>query len=143
MDQRHVDAWMFLGVAFGRGPNRGARLKDIVAAADWVNRAIPLEEELTGGLNRLIAGGYVRSSRGTFALTHSGEALHQKVKKRAGIWTQLDRLATAFESLETPPSPFWKPTPETVRAGIDGWLREADDIRKADDPRRRRQPPET
>jgi len=131
---------MFLAVVFGRGPNDGAKLKDIVAAADWVNHAIPLEEELTGGLNRLIVGGYVRSSRGTFALTHAGEALYLKVKKRAGIWTQFDRLATAFESLESPPSPVWKPTPDTVRAGIDGWLSEADDILKAMDGRRRRRP---
>ena len=129
---------MFLGVAFGRGPNGRARLKDIVATADWVNHAIPLEEELTGGLNRLITGGYVSRSRGSFALTHAGEALHQNVKKRAGIWTQFDRLAMAFESLESPPTPVWRPTPETVRAGIDGWLSEADDILKATDSRRRR-----
>lgn len=141
MDQPKVDAWMFLGVAFGRGPNGRASLKDIVAAADWVNHAIPLEEELTGGLNRLIAGGYVRSSRGSFALTHAGEALHQRVKKRAGIWTQFDRLAMAFDSLDSPPKPVWRPTPETVRAGIDGWLGEADDILKAADSKRR-SPPE-
>lgn len=56
------DSWILLAVILGEG-NEGATLRDILAAADYANHAIPTYEELSGGLKRLIAGSHVERER--------------------------------------------------------------------------------
>ena len=59
MKQRTVDAWMFLAIAISPRDAGPVGLSDLVAAADGVNHAIPTEDELRGGINRLIYAGLV------------------------------------------------------------------------------------
>ncbi len=131
MNRPQIDAWMFLAVAISRGDGGCASLEDMIAAADWINRAIPLDEELTGGLNRLMAAGFVGNTGNTFTLTESGVALFLKVQKRAGVWTQFERLAVAFESLPSPATPMWTPPPGAIEAAITAWHTKAADMIKS------------
>ena len=65
------DGWMFLAIA----RSDGAGLRAFVAAADHINCAIPLEEEIAGAVSRLRAAGLVSEKLGTFHLTPSGDAI--------------------------------------------------------------------
>lgn len=121
MKQRQVDAWMFLAVAVSRGDDGYASLEDFIPAADWVNHALPLDEEVTGGLNRLMAAGFVRNRGNTFALSEAGEALYLRVQKRAGIWKQFEQLEAAFDNLTPPLDPIWTPETGAIEAAIVAW----------------------
>ena len=118
MPNAQVDAWMFMAVAHGRREGRHATLEDLLAAADWINHAIPTDEELLGGLNRLISAGLLESRGNGFVLTHLGAALFMKVQKRAGLWKQFDRLAVEFAELPTPMTPSWTPDPTDIEVAI-------------------------
>ncbi len=59
MKQRTVDAWMFLAIAISPRDAGPVGLSNLVAAADGVNHAIPTEDELRGGINRLLHAGLV------------------------------------------------------------------------------------
>jgi hypothetical protein len=48
------DAWILLAISFAGGDG-AARLPEIIAAADYINHAIPTAGELDGALNRLPA----------------------------------------------------------------------------------------
>ena len=121
MDKSQVNAWMFLAVAVSRGPDGAAALEDVVAAADWVNHAIPLQDELTGGLNRLLGAGFLRNTSDSFALSDTGEALYSRVKKRAGLSTQFKRLKEAFESLPAADVLLWTPGAGAIDRAIDAY----------------------
>lgn len=118
MDRSDVDAWMFLAVAVSRGSDGEATLEDMVAAADWINHAIPSNQELEVGLNRLLAARFLSNTRDAFGLTPAGESLYSRVRKRAGIWTQLKRLGKAFEAIETPDDPLWAPAAGVIELAI-------------------------
>lgn len=100
---------MFLSVAYGREAGGSVSLDNLIGTADSINHAIPLDEELMEGLNRLIAAALVSETENSFALSPAGEALHAKVRKRAGQWKQFDRLEEEFEGLMTPLERRWSP----------------------------------
>jgi hypothetical protein len=101
---------MFMAVAYGRDDGGSASLDALIGTADWINHAVPLDEELQLGLNRLIAAGFISESEDRFRLTEAGEALHAKSQKRAGLWKQFERLEVQFDVLADPPDPAWKPS---------------------------------
>ena len=125
MRNEAIDAWLFLAVAYGRGDNRRAALTDLIGAADWINHAIPLDEELRAGLNRLVAAGLVNVDDDAFGLTDSGRSLLEKVSERAGLWKQWERLEGAFASLEDPPTPNWMPAEGEITRAIGASQRRA------------------
>src|SRR2546423_11425073 len=53
------DAWLLAAIADGSHDGRPVTLRDFVNDADWLNRAIPTFDEVSFGLPRLIAAGYV------------------------------------------------------------------------------------
>ena len=112
---------MFLAVAVSRGPVGTASLEDVVAAADWVNHVIPLEDELTGGLNRLLGAGFLQNPSDLFALSDTGEALYARVQKRAGLRTQFNRLKEAFGSLPAADVLMWTPAVGAIDHAIDAY----------------------
>ena len=54
-----ADSWILIAVVYGGGKH-GADLRGIVAAADYVNHAIPTYQEVRGALWRLLNAGLVR-----------------------------------------------------------------------------------
>lgn len=57
------DAWLIAALCES-GPKR-LRLRDLIYNADWLNRAIPSFDELSFGLRRLEAAGYVEVTPAT------------------------------------------------------------------------------
>jgi hypothetical protein len=64
MRDMQIDAWMFMAVAQRRRNGGRASLEDLIGVADWINHAIPIDEELIGGLNRLLIATGIVDERG-------------------------------------------------------------------------------
>ena len=126
MKQRTVDAWMFLAIAISpRDPNP-VGLSDLVAAADGVNHALPTEDELRSGLNRLIYAGLVSEHESAFDLTDAGEAMFAKVRD-GSVRTEFDRLERELDRLADPGQPTWTPSSEAILRAIDDYVAMAEE----------------
>ena len=126
MKQRKVDAWMFQAVAISPRDANPVGLSDLVTAADGVNHAIPTEDELRGGLNRLIYAGLVSEHESAFDLTDAGEALFAKVRSQT-YRAQFERLERELDRLADPDQPTWTPSAEAIRDAIDDYVAMAEE----------------
>lgn len=88
-----ADAWILLAALF-RCRTREAELREVVAAADYINHAIPTHEELFGAINRLCSARLLKTRRGKLTVTPRAEALMQKVEAscRRAVLRQLSGL---------------------------------------------------
>jgi len=77
---------------------RGTTLLGLLRSADHYNHAVPTDIELTQGLGRLIASGFVAQHKARFAVTSAGRALW----KRSG-GDVYDRVETLFHALKENP----------------------------------------
>lgn len=104
---QHSDAWILTSMAFYQG-RTGTSLRDLIATADYINHAIPSEDEIEGAINRLGTAGLVTVEDDYFYVTRAGrEALrqfHRKGVRLLQVWELLENyLATAeLPSLEFP-----------------------------------------
>ena len=126
MKQRTVDAWMFLAIAISPRDAGPVGLSDLVAAADGVNHAIPTDDELRGGINRLIYGGLVSERGSAFDLTDAGEAMFAKVRS-GSTRTEFERLERELDRLVDSDQPTWNPSAEAIRDAIDDYLAMAEE----------------
>ncbi len=126
MKQRTVDAWMFLAIAISPRDVNPVGLSDLVAAADGVNHAIPREDELRGGINRLLHAGLVSERDSAFDLTDAGEAMFAKVRSSSHR-TRWERLERELDGLADPRQPAWTPTAEAIRGAITEYLAMAEE----------------
>jgi hypothetical protein len=87
------DPWVLLALVYSRGAGP-CGLEQVIAAADFINHAIPMPEEMHGALNRLAAGGLIRSRGGRFAATAKALALFARVEATCArrVPDQLDGL---------------------------------------------------
>jgi hypothetical protein len=53
------DAWLLAALTEGSHDGRPVNLRDFVNDADWLNRLIPTFDEMSFGLPRLVAAGYL------------------------------------------------------------------------------------
>jgi hypothetical protein len=68
-----ADAWVLAAIG---GYGRPCSLSELVAAADWINHAIPLATEMEAALGKLAGAGLVRVLEGwTLELTDEGAEL--------------------------------------------------------------------
>ena len=74
MTDTQMYAWIFLSVS-----EKPTSLQEIIAAADWRNHAIPLQEELQTSLGWLQAQGLVRKEFKEYSLTDAGIALYKSI----------------------------------------------------------------
>ena len=74
-----ADSWILLAILNSGGPDAG-KLEHIIAAADFINHAIPTLEEMHGALNRLAAGGLIRARAGGYWPTDKARALLARVE---------------------------------------------------------------
>lgn len=69
-DWEFTDVWVFAAVG---GYGRPCTLVELISAADLINHAIPLEDELTSALGKLTSAGLLRVFEDwTFELTDEG-----------------------------------------------------------------------
>ena len=81
IDFQSSDHWIFLSIAL-QAKVDGASLRDVIAAADYINHAIPTIEEIEGAVNRLTAARLIWIRNNRFGLTDSGKVLVRSVARR-------------------------------------------------------------
>jgi hypothetical protein len=89
------DAWVLTAIAVHDAP---CSLMDVVSAADAMNHAIVMDDELDQAIGRLSASGLVTVTEDQFALTDRGRALASRrkggligqVKSVQGLLRQVD-----------------------------------------------------
>jgi hypothetical protein len=98
------DAWLLCSIAIGGG-RRGASLRDIVAAGDYINHAILTGPQIRRGLAKLITAGFIRETAGRFKVAGEASAFWKKLQqKRKPVLRQLDEWET-FLGVSPPPEP--------------------------------------
>ena len=86
------DAWLLLSIAWA-SRDRGASLKDIIAAGDAINHAIFGPQELRRGFAKLIAAGYVARKRGRyFVRGAAAEFYRSTIVRSRSTYDTLDEL---------------------------------------------------
>jgi hypothetical protein len=89
---QHSDAWIFLSLNNIEG---GTSLEDLIAKADYINHAIPAEDEVEGAITRLSKAGLVRFGDAKFFLTDFGEELFEYIYSQKGsmlaLWDKLEK----------------------------------------------------
>ena len=122
---------MFLAIAISPRDAGPVGLSDLVAAADGINHALVTEDELRGGLNRLLHAGLVSEHGSAFDLTDSGEAMFARVRSRS-LRTGFDRLERELDRLSDPARPTWRPSTALIDGAIADYLAMADEWRRRD-----------
>lgn len=88
------DAWLLAALTEGR-PGRVVTLPELMHDADWLNRMIPTFDEVSFGLPRLVAAGYV-------IVSGEGKALSMRPTAKAfALRREVDRNATALVDVLT------------------------------------------
>ena len=92
------DAWLLCAI-FLASKKQAASLTEIIAAGDTINHAIFTQDELEGGLGRLIQGGYVEATGGKFRTTDFVLREFGKHKRRKGsLLGQLEDMESFLEA---------------------------------------------
>ncbi|GAA4712194.1 hypothetical protein [Nocardioides conyzicola] len=72
-DWEFADAWVFAAIAVY---DRPCSLVEVIGAADWINHAVLLEDEVESALGKLTGSDLVRVYEGwTFELTDEGSSM--------------------------------------------------------------------
>lgn len=117
MPPERVDGWIFLAIQHGNDGN-AASLTEVIAAADWINHALPTDGELRNGVNRLIASGLVQITDLGFSLTSGGRALVGRLGSRSGLHRQLDRFADEWR-MPASVNNAWAPGPTEISDAVE------------------------
>lgn len=88
------DAWILLAALCYR-ERASVQLHEIIAAADFINHAIPTVEEIHGSLNRLNSGGLLKARMGGFSVTARSQVMYEAVQSscKKAVLDQLDGLS--------------------------------------------------
>lgn len=117
------DPWILLSIAVASFRGR-CDLRQLIAAADYINHAIPERAEVEGGLNRLSAAGLVLISRQGFSLTTRSRrmllGLETKSRSLLKQWTMLDRILPRCLAV-VPRPPKFRLTPTRYRQGVEDY----------------------
>lgn len=87
----HSDAWIFLCIPL-EGP--GTDRKNILGTADYINHAVPTEQELEGALKRGMEAGLLVSEDGRY---HFSEKYRKQMKK---IFNSSKNIFKVWDELE-------------------------------------------
>jgi len=118
------DAWVLLAVVHaGRGAAAG--LEAILAAGDWINHAIFKEDELRGGLARLLRAGLIRQTTKGWAAAPA--AIRAAQVRGRGFGKQDEALGKVMDAARVRKSaPRLKGvTPASFRAAVQAYLKDS------------------
>lgn len=86
------DAWLLHAVII-TAQDGGAELAEVIGAADFLNHAILTCDEINGGVERLVQGGWIRLEDGRLGprsrATERYEALRDKWRTQVELWEVL------------------------------------------------------
>jgi hypothetical protein len=91
-----ADSWLLAAIGVYQRP---CTLLEVIGAADWINHAVLLEDEVESALGRLTGAGLVRIYDGwTFELTDDGASLwSQGARDLQGQLELIEAQLSAFE----------------------------------------------
>jgi hypothetical protein len=75
------DAWLLAALTEGPRRARALTLQEFVGAADWLNRLIPTFDEVSYGVQRLVAAGFVTVDGLTVQATAEAKRLRGTVRR--------------------------------------------------------------
>ena len=91
-----ADTWLLAAIGVYQRP---CTLVEVIGAADWINHAVLLEDEVESALGKLTGAGLVRIYEGwTFELTDEGASLWSEgVRDLQGQLELIEAQLSAFE----------------------------------------------
>lgn len=99
------DAWILLATLYARTGE--GDLKDVIAAADYINHAIPTRDELELAFSRLSEAGYVEIGERGYLATGTAERIwNQTAAREKTVWGALDQIARAIGAGKWAPGPM-------------------------------------
>jgi hypothetical protein len=108
------DAWFLLATIYA-GQQKWASLADVIAAADYINHAVLVFEEVEGALARLSSEGYITFSNGQLAPTEKTITFYRSVTKpRRTVLNELKDLEKFIGSIKWDP----KSKPQQANEGV-------------------------
>ncbi|MES2789702.1 MAG: hypothetical protein V4719_08780 [Planctomycetota bacterium] len=95
---QEADFWILLAEIYNR-QSRAIYLSQIIAAADYINHAIPTLEEIHGAINRLQSARLIKTKHDVFYVTDKALELMAQVESscKANLLAQLVGLARILE----------------------------------------------
>jgi hypothetical protein len=111
------DAWVLAAIMMTQQEG-GSSLTDVVAAADAINHAILMENEVESAVRKLLGAELIATQQRAFFLTESGEVM--KAAKHGGLLGQVDQLLLALRRLPVAVRE-WKLQPGELRHAADAW----------------------
>ena len=110
VELRAEDPWILLAVLYSNRSAGAASLVDLVAAADFINHAIPSLGELDGALSRLRRHGWVTIEDLTFRPTAKAVSmLADRLRWRTSVHTDLQLVRDRLNA------PMWGPAASLPR----------------------------
>jgi hypothetical protein len=87
------DAWIFISLS---PAETGTTLDSLIATADWINHAIPTQDEIEGAVNRLAQAGLLHMEADNFFMTEQGIELYRAIMDKKGAilkhWMKMEKL---------------------------------------------------
>ena len=107
VDDRTTIAWLLLAV-HQVGPSEPAELWKVISAMDWINHALPLDDEIEFAVGALVRLGLVSVEKHSLlALTPEGHSFIESCESRS-IYTTWDRLAAALRDVPSRGEVDWR-----------------------------------
>jgi hypothetical protein len=107
VNDRTTAAWLLLAVS-SVSRERPAELWEVMGAADWINHAPLLDEEIELGVDLLSRSGLVSVTEDLlFELTPNGRALVERCESRS-LHRMWDRLTDALPQLQPRDGSSWR-----------------------------------
>ena len=116
MSEEHLDsdAWILLAIIYA-SREEPAALDGVIAAADYINHAIVVFEEMEGALARLSTGGYIAHAEDKLSPTEKSLEFYRSVTKpRRPMLTEWEDLREFLGA------PKWDPRqkPQSANTGV-------------------------
>ena len=125
-----ADAWLLAALTESSHDGRPVTLRDLVHDADWLNRAIPTFDEMSFGLPRLIAAGFMTVGvGGTSGVDFRASSEATKLRKSIKAETLGGVLAAVAEAVGAAPYPESEPPEDRSLGRLPGL--EPDDLEVA------------
>jgi hypothetical protein len=116
-DWAFADAWVLTAVAISQRP---CSLTELVATADGINHAIPLDPEVDGAVGKLLGSGLLDVTPDlAFDLTPKGSAL--VARRHGSLFTQVDSVLSLLASVTARDQEFSLP-PGAMQEAVDVYL---------------------
>ncbi len=116
------DAWVLWSIATSAGPS--TTLRQLIAAADYINHAVPTYDELAGALRRLEASGCVERGGRGYRATPLVREFSERPQRANGL-DEVNALWAFLETLTEPNAIDVESTlsPDAYRRAVKDYLR--------------------